>query len=295
MTYVVSEMDDISEYFLSWFGIFSEVIIGIVNLPILWMIKKEIKLTMINLMVTVDCLTSLCNIPIVIILANDFQQFSCSTLFSCGIMVTYSYFLSILNRLLPVGIVFYRYVYVCKNSVVSTGHQRKLFDILICSVILFFCLILSVYCFIYKDKYRPYLECIGMLDGFEDRDTINVVWMLPIFHPFRLLSILAFFSQTVLTPVGYYSIYVFRRNQDSQVKGLTVNSRIARKKRNIVTVKFNFLIWLAETSSFLGLIPDGKPFYVCYFLISCGLCPLLYYFGISDNRKTVRDYFKKLP
>ena len=64
-------MDDISDYLLSWFGIFSTVVIRIANLPVLWMIKKQNNLTMINQMVTVDCLISLLSIPILIISAND--------------------------------------------------------------------------------------------------------------------------------------------------------------------------------------------------------------------------------
>jgi hypothetical protein len=74
-------MDDISDYLLSWFGIFSAVVFGIANLPVLWMIEKQNKLTMINQIVTVDCLISILSIPVVIMTAND-RPFS--SLYPCG-------------------------------------------------------------------------------------------------------------------------------------------------------------------------------------------------------------------
>ena len=285
--------DDLSPSLLSCFGIFTACCIGAVNLPVLWVIKKESQTTFINKLVGVDCFLCLCNIPIVIYTADVFGFFNIPSL--CGLNVTTSFIISMLNRLLPVGIVFYRYVYVCKSSWVLTAQQRKNVNLFICSIIVSLTVVLSLCSFLYKEKYLIYLKCMGEEDKFPDpQANVKLLWLLPLYHPFHLLSIITFFSHTLLAPLGYFIIYVFRQKLDCETKGINESSRIARKNRNIVTTKFNFLIWLSEASSVFVLVPKGKTFFILYFLISSCVTPILYYIGIEVNRQAVKTRLREL-
>lgn len=287
------DSDGVPLHLLSMFGLITATSIAAVNLPVIWVVKKESKLTLINQLVGLDCLLCLSHIPIVLYTTNVFGLFASSSL--CSLRVFYTFFITMLNRLLPVGIVFYRYVYVCRSSWVLSAQQRKNLNILIFTVILAFTILLSLCSIIFKEKYLHYLECIGQGEDFTGIQTnINLVWGLSLFHPFHLLSILTFFSHTLLVPLGYILIYAFRRNQNTETIGLNESSRIARKNRNIVTTKFNLLIWLSEASSFFVLVPNGKTFYILYFLISSCVSPMLYYIGIEVNRQAVRQHLKEL-
>ena len=118
------------------------------------------------------------------------------------------------------------------------------------------------------------------------------VWLLPVYHPFRLLNSVSFFSSSILVPIGYIMIFKFRQRQNTQVVGLSERARMSRKQRNLVNVKFNLLNWILDTVS-LGLVMiSGEDFQIVYLLvISCGH-PLLYLLGIAVDRKDTENYSK---
>jgi hypothetical protein len=280
-----------SDPLLSYLGIISTIIIVTTNLPVIWMVKKEKKPSFINQLVCLDCFLSLCNIPLIFWVISDEPLLSYSL---CGIRRTYTQYTSMLNRLIPVVIVCYRYIYVCRSYWVNTVYQRKRFNMFLCYIFGGYTVFLSIGCFIYREQNILYMKCMGVAGNFTSNQTVNDVWLLPLYHPIRLLAWITFFSPLFLVPIGYSLIYAFRQTQDGHVKGLNQMSRIARKNRNIVTVKFNFLIWLTETSSFLVLIPNRKMFYIFYFLFSSGLTPILCFIGIGENRKAVKEHIHRL-
>ena len=118
------------------------------------------------------------------------------------------------------------------------------------------------------------------------------VWLLPAYHPFRLLNSVSFFSSTILVPFGYVMIFKFCQKQNSRALGLSERARNSRKQRNLVNVKFNLLNWILDTVS-LGLVMiSGEDYQIIYLLvISCGH-PHLYLMGIQEEREETKNYSK---
>ena len=202
-----------------------------------------------------------------------------------------------MNRTLPVGIVIYRYVYVCRSSWIGTAYQRKMFNLLIGFSILVLSTFLTVFCVIYREKSFHYLRCIGNEDFFHDQYEqydqygLRLVWLLPIYHPFHLLSLLAFFSYAFIVPLGYICIYRFRKRMNRNVKGLSEQSRNVRKGRNLVTTKCNMIIWMCELiSGFSILLFNSNFFLILYFSLPSTVSPILYCAGILENREAMRSH-----
>jgi hypothetical protein len=204
---------------------------------------------------------------------------------------------SLFNRLLPVGIVFYRYVYVCRVSWVQTAAQRKSLNILISGFIFIVSFALTFTSFIYREKNFYYLACIGKEEYFhsQNKSSLRLVWLLPLYHPFHLLSILAFFSYAFMVPIGYFCIYRFRRHQDSSVKGLSERARVNRVRKNLVTTKTNLIIWICEVvSGFVVALPGSQVFIIAYFFIPNSVSPMLYYAGIEMNRQEMKYHLAEV-
>ena len=79
-----------------------------------------------------------------------------------------------------------------------------------------------------------------------------------------------------------------------ELKGINERARIMRKNLKTVTTKFNFVIWLSEASSILVLVPQSKTFFILYFLLSSCVTPIVYYIGIVENRKAVKQHLQDL-
>ena len=110
-------------------------------------------------------------------------------------------------------------------------------------------------------------------------------------HPFHLATLVMFISHVLLIPIGYYRLFRFTERNNSKVAGsISVKARIKRKKQNLVTAKFNFLNWLLEAVSLVVVLAGyGKVTTVVYiFLTSCGP-PCIYFLGVEENRKAVRQ------
>ena len=81
--------------------------------------------------------------------------------------------------------------------------------------------------------------------------------------------------------------------QDNKITGLSNSAKIARKRRNLVSMQFNMINWLLESVSLiLVMIWGNKIFNILYLLVtSCGT-PLVYCLGIEKNRQKAREYFQ---
>ena len=120
------------------------------------------------------------------------------------------------------------------------------------------------------------------------------IWSLPKTNLFLIATIFCFFCSIVVNPFCYAAIYRlhykinnsqtqncrlifiirFRNKQDEKVIGLSSSARALRKRRNLVSVQFNFMNWLLETTS-LSLLMIGDRWNVVlnllYLLVnSCG-------------------------
>ena len=207
----------------------------------------------------------------------------------------YVYPVSLINRMLPVGIVAFRYIYTCRSHLVQTKHQRNCFNIWVISIILVVSISLSSFCVIYSDKSYFYLKCIGREDFFfEEFKNFNIgvklVWLLPIYHPFQLLSILAFFAFTFFVPIGYICIYRFRKQMNANLKGLNENKINFRKRSNLVTTKYNLIIWVIEALSLLTIFFSiSNIAQILFVSIPSTFSPILYFIGILENREHTRQ------
>ena len=76
--------------------------------------------------------------------------------------------------------------------------------------------------------------------------------------------------------------------QNKNTVGLSEAARAKRKRRNVVTMKFNLLNYLLETLSMvLTLAVRSYLVGLLQLLVtSCGT-PLVYYLGMEDNRQSV--------
>ena len=88
-----------------------------------------------------------------------------------------------------------------------------------------------------------------------------------------------------------YYLYPFRfiSNQTDNVKGISESSRSKRRNRNLVTMKFNMINWMVETVSILlvVIIPSNHVFIIYGLLNGCAT-PLVYIFGMEENRKSAK-------
>ena len=157
---------------------------------------------------------------------------------------------------------------------------------------------MTFFSFLYREQNFYYLNCIGKAEYFhsQNESSLRLVWLLPLYHPFHLLSIIAFFSYTFLVPLAYFRIYRFRKQQDSKVNlGLSDNSRKVRIRKNLVTTRTNLIIWIAEVmSGFLVTLPGSNVFVIAHLFVPNSVSPILYYVGIEMNRQEMRAHFQKL-
>ena len=224
-TYLEKQLDleDPSSISIIMFGILTVGCIIMINSLLLTYLKRS-NSTLINNLIICDCVINLANIPKIVKLLRivPYPNITCLPLVILNTFMTY------VNRLLPIGIVVYRYVYVCRHSWVLTNFGQRILDSIIVGFILGCSLLLAVLTTLYRENFRAYLDCVGRVFLFHfdvqnflfDGREKGKVWILPLNHPVRVLSNLAFFSYILIVPLGYIKIYSFLRNQATTVIGL---------------------------------------------------------------------------
>ena len=133
------------------------------NVPMIIFIIKQKSKTFLDWLIVFDCFLCLVSLPVFFILTlmdNENIGF-------CIFHVYSSFFLSLCNRLLSLGIVIYRFILVFGSSLVFTAHNRKLIEIIISLAILLISLNLTGWAIYYRDNYKHLLgktstTCIGM-------------------------------------------------------------------------------------------------------------------------------------
>ena len=92
------------------------------------------------------------------------------------------------------------------------------------------------------------------------------------------------FSYFIL--LSYWDLYGGVMSQNENVLGISEDSRSKRKRKNLVTLKFNLMNWIVETISILLLIffPNGIVIIIYILLNSCAT-PIIYFMGMEENRK----------
>ena len=129
------------------------VLILIINIPLLKNIFQETNLTFINKLIAADCILCISNC---IILFNIVLGKARHPII-CFISPPFGYFVNIIKRLLSIGIVLYRYVFVLRHSWVRTQDERRLFSICLGGTIFAVSVLSTCMCIFYRDQYLFYL------------------------------------------------------------------------------------------------------------------------------------------
>ena len=244
---------------------------------------RTLKPTFLNLLIAMDCSIGVCMGPLHLMVATNLFPFEFCTFKSVA-----GFCLSLMNGLIPVGIVIYRLALVCFATRMMAAYQRKRLNYFILAITLGVSIPMTLSTLYNKNHINEYLRCIGKSD-------VGPGWFnnLPMTHPHRLTSVITFVSRTVFVPIGYIIIFLFRNKNAREAPGISDNSRKLRRIRNAVNAKYNFYIWLSEMPIFLMFV-YRNPITVRIFLgISFGLSPILYLAGMEETRSELRNFGRK--
>ena len=154
-TFTQSEQQTAVEQFASSkvFAIFAIIFILLINIPLLNNIFQKANFTFINKLITADCILCISNCIILFNIVLGGKKNSTICLMS----PTFGYFVNILRRLLTIGIVVYRYVFVLKHSWVQTQDKRRNFCLGLAGAIISVSGFSTFLCILYRDQYLFYL------------------------------------------------------------------------------------------------------------------------------------------
>ena len=269
-------------------GILGSVSAIIITISIFAVIMTESSPTPINKLIVLDCLLRLTNIPHILYGTGLINYWGLSSPLHCSVRVTVSFATSLAIRLVSLSIAIYRWVYACRPSAVLTATQRKGFFRLLSGTMATLLISLTAGVLLYMESFSLYYKCRGQPWVPNSRISFD----LPLFNPFRLGSIFAFLSSSLLTPLLYGHIFRFQWHQNQREIGLSGASQAARARRNLVTARFHFLIWVSETLIFLALLPSteqyGNIFTAAFLILNTCCSPGLYFIGIQKNRDRIR-------
>ena len=75
------------------------------------------------------------------------------------------------------------------------------------------------------------------------------------------------------------------------IPGLSDKARSERKQRNVVNIKFNLFAWILEATSLMLTAISPKNDFIFSFIMNINP-PLIYFYGIEENRRATVEYFK---
>ena len=129
------------------------------------------------------------------------------------------------NRLVPIGIVIFRYIMVCK-AIVALKIGEKVLAGIVYKFTVWIPILYGVATFFYLRKVRIFCICMGGEEQFlfDTSDffanfQFGSSFKLPFLNPFRLSFNIIAFSFVFVVPSFYFLIYKFRDSQNSSVPG----------------------------------------------------------------------------
>ena len=124
------------------------------NLPLIIFTVNQKSKTFLDWLIILDCILCLFNLRAVILLRNYFDY---DAVF-CVCHVFFSFFTTLCNRLLSLGIVLYRFTLVLGSSFVFSSNQKKVLENIILLAILLPSLNLTAWAIYYKEDNRYFLS-----------------------------------------------------------------------------------------------------------------------------------------
>ena len=129
------------------------------------------------------------------------------------------------NRIIPISIVFFRYIMVCKAVLAFNMGETVLASTIYKTTVclpFFFCIAAVPN----LSKLRMFLICMGKEERFlfETSDffkhsKFGISFKMPFLNPFRLSFNVTAFSFMILVPMFYFLIFCFRKSQTSSIQG----------------------------------------------------------------------------
>ena len=66
-------------------------------------------------------------------------------------------------------------------------------------------------------------------------------------------------------------------------------------RKNLVTCKFNVIIWFTELISGCVVLIKGSQYILLFYIVAPNIVsPVIYYIGMESNRKALKNYFLEL-
>ena len=193
-----------------------------VNFIIIFWVTVIKEKTLIDAMILYDCIA---NLGLLSCFAFDHPNRIWDDDIFCCVSMAYHTFFAVLNRLIPVTIVTYRYIMVCQVDIAEKIGKALLGRIL--NILTFLIpLLLSQTTYYFRNDNLFFVKCRGRVEGFYYNTddfflpvTRGAAIKQPLYHPFRLVTNLLYFNYTIVVPVGYCKIYNFVKKHNLQVQG----------------------------------------------------------------------------
>ena len=142
----------------------STTIIVCTNVPLILFIMKQSSKSFLDALMVFDCVICICNtFPLIKFFLSTFEYrkiiVGSSDIWGiiCTCHVFFSFFANLCNRLITLGVAFYRYFLI---SLLWTTYQRKLFEKLVLFVILFASVNLTGAAMYYRENWKNFLGII---------------------------------------------------------------------------------------------------------------------------------------
>ena len=151
------------------------------NVPLIAFILNQGSKTFLDWLIVFDCFICMCNtLPIIKFISCTIEYhkvyIGSSVLWSsiCNCHVFFSLFTNICNRLITLGIAFYRFLLVLGSSFLWTSHQKKILEKIILLVIPLLSVQLTGWAVFYRKNWRIFLSITWILQDTSLKDNFKL-------------------------------------------------------------------------------------------------------------------------
>ena len=129
------------------------------NVPLIVFVLNQSSKTFLDLLILLDCFFCLCNtLPLIKFFFSTFENFSSVSWSSiCNCNVFFLFFTNLCNRLITLGVAFYRLFLVLGSSLVWTSYQKKILEKVILHSIFLLSAVLTGWAAYYRENWRYFL------------------------------------------------------------------------------------------------------------------------------------------
>ena len=145
-------------------NVISSAMILCTNLPLILFILKQSSKSFLDKLIVFDCVICIFNtFPLIKFFLSTFEYHKIIVgssdiwVIICTCHVFFSFFANLCNRLITLGVAFYRYFLIIGSSFLWTTYQRKLFEKSVMFMILFASVNLTGWAIYYRENWKNFL------------------------------------------------------------------------------------------------------------------------------------------